>query len=64
MQSQGQLTHLELENLRHLIGDHGTVANKLDAYAQACQDPQLKQIFQRDAQQARASQQKLMGFLH
>ncbi|WP_243291537.1 hypothetical protein [Bacillus sp. FJAT-47783] len=62
-QPQGQLSHLELQHLRHLIGGHATVANKLESYAQSCQDPQLKQMFQRDAEQARATQQKLMGFL-
>lgn len=62
-QQQGQLTQLELENLRHLIGGHGTVVNKLESYAQSCQDPQLKQMLERDAQQARATQQRLMGFL-
>jgi len=62
-QPQGQLNQLELQNLRHLIGGHGTVSNKLEQYAQSCQDPQLKQMFQRDAQQSRATQQKLMGFL-
>lgn len=62
-QSSGQLTHLELENLRHLIGGHATVTNKLEQYAQACQDPQLKQMLQRDAQQSRTTQQRLMGFL-
>ncbi len=62
-QAQSQLTQLELSNLRHLIGGHGTIANKLDTYAQSCQDPQLKDMLQRDAQQARSSQQKLMGFL-
>lgn len=61
--NQSQLTQLELSNLRHLIGGHETVANKLEAYAQSCQDSQLKDILQRDAQQARATQQKLMGFL-
>ncbi|WP_028403021.1 hypothetical protein [Ectobacillus panaciterrae] len=57
------LTELELENLRHLIGGHSTVANKLDEYAQQCTDPQLKQILQQDAQSARTTRQKLMTFL-
>jgi len=57
------LTELELETLRSLIGGHSLVANKLDTYAQECNDPQLKQILQQDAQAARATQQKLMSFL-
>ncbi len=58
-----QLTQVELQNLRHLIGGHETVANKLEAYAQNCNDPQLKQMFQQDAAAARNSKQKLMAFL-
>jgi hypothetical protein len=54
---------MELQNLRHMIGSHETVANKLDAYAQNCNDSQLKQMFQQDAQAARQSKQKLMTFL-
>lgn len=57
------LTELELENLRHLIGGHTTVANKLDQYAQQCTDPQLKQMLQQDAQAARNTKQQLMSFL-
>lgn len=58
-----QLTELELENLRHIIGGHGTLANKLETYAQACTDPELKTMLQRDAQSARQSQQQLLTFL-
>ncbi|MCS1350764.1 hypothetical protein [Mechercharimyces sp. CAU 1602] len=58
-----QLTELELQNLRHLIGGHETVAHKLDFYAQQCQDPQLKQLLQKDAQDARTTKQQLMSFL-
>jgi hypothetical protein len=54
---------MELQNLRHVIGAHETIANKLDAYAQSCNDTQLKQIFQQDAVAARQSKQKLMTFL-
>ncbi|EEM03373.1 hypothetical protein bmyco0002_42100 [Bacillus pseudomycoides] len=57
------LTELELENLRHLIGGHATVANKLDQYAHQCTDPQLKQMLQQDAQAARNTKQQLMSFL-
>ncbi|RLL43672.1 hypothetical protein D8M04_12165 [Oceanobacillus piezotolerans] len=57
------LTELELENLRHIIGGHGMIANKLDAYAQSCTDPQLKAMLQKDAQDARQAKQQLMNFL-
>ena len=57
------LTELELENLRHIIGGHGTVVNKLETYAQQCSDPELKAILERDAQAARQTQQQLLTFL-
>ncbi|MDF1511441.1 hypothetical protein [Robertmurraya sp. DFI.2.37] len=56
------LTELEVENLRHIIGSHGMIANKLDSYAQNCTDPQLKKMFQKDAHAARQAQQQLLGF--
>jgi hypothetical protein len=58
-----QLSQIELQNLRHLIGDHETVANKLEAYAQNCNDAQLKQLFLQDASAARSSKQKLITYL-
>ena len=57
------LTELEVENLRHLIGGHATIINKLEQYAQTCTDPQLKQMLQKDAQDARNTKQQLMTFL-
>lgn len=57
------LTGLEVENLRHLIGGHGMIAKKLDTYAQSCTDPELKAMLLRDAQSARQSQQQLLNFL-
>jgi hypothetical protein len=46
-----------------MISGHATVANKLDAYAQQCNDAQLKQMFTQDASAARTNKQKLMSFL-
>ncbi|HEX3075352.1 MAG TPA: hypothetical protein VHQ24_00635 [Lachnospiraceae bacterium] len=58
-----QLTHVELENLRHLIGAHETVANKLEALSSQCTDQQVSQMLVSDAQDARQNKQKLMSFL-
>ncbi|MDM5333519.1 hypothetical protein QUF56_09800 [Ureibacillus composti] len=58
------LTELEVEHLRSLIGGHGNVAKKLEAFAQSCTDPELKTILERDAQAAKQSQQDLMSFLN
>ncbi|MBP1949917.1 hypothetical protein [Virgibacillus litoralis] len=57
------LTELEVENLRHIIGGHGTITNKLENYAQSCTDPELKSILQQDAQAAKQAQQQLLNFL-
>ncbi len=58
-----QLNHMELQNLRHLIGSHDTSMQKMQTYAQQCQDPQLKQYFEKSAQDAQQTKQKLMSFL-
>ncbi len=58
-----QLNHMELQNLRHLIGTHDTAMQKMQTYAQQCQDPQLKQYFEKSAQDAQQTKQKLMSFL-
>jgi len=58
-----QINELELQNIRHLIGSHETAYQKLSTYAQQCQDPQIKQMFQRSAQDAMDTKQKLMSFL-
>lgn len=57
------LNQQELQNLRHLIGAHQTAEKKLNFYAEQCQDPQVKQMFQQSAQSASQTCQKLMSFL-
>ena len=57
------LNQVELQHIRHMVGAHGTVANKLDAMSQQCTDQHIKQMLQDDAQDARNSKQKLMTFL-
>ncbi|MGI6488526.1 MAG: hypothetical protein GX964_08135 [Syntrophomonadaceae bacterium] len=57
------LNQMELQNLRHLIGSHETAAKKLETYAQQCQDPEFKSMFQQSAQSARNTKQKLASFL-
>ena len=58
-----QLNQMELQNLRHLIGEHETSYKKLSTYAQQCTDPQIKQLFQKSAQDAQNTKQRLMSFL-
>lgn len=57
------LTQLELQNLRHLIGAHGTAEKKLKFYASQCQDAQVRQMFEQSAQSASDTHKKLMSFL-
>ncbi|MGN7400264.1 hypothetical protein ACTHO0_10430 [Cytobacillus praedii] len=57
------LTQTEVENLRKIIGEHGMIANKLEAYAQTATDSELKTMLQRDAQAAKTAQQQLLTFL-
>jgi hypothetical protein len=59
-----QLTQMELEHLRHLIGGHDLAAKKYGVYAEQCQDLELKQKFQQAAQDAQNSYQKLLTFLN
>lgn len=58
-----QLNQIELQNLRHIIGAHDTAHQKLQTYAQQATDPQVKAFFEKSAQDAQNTKQKLMTFL-
>ena len=58
------LTQVELQNLRHLIGSHETSYQKLNTYASQAVDPHIKQMFSKTAQDALNTKQKLMTFLN
>ena len=58
-----EISELDLQNLRHLIGGFDTTHCKIDAYAQLATDMELKQFFQKSAQSAMQSKQQLMQFL-
>lgn len=62
--SMANLTQVELQNLRHLIGAHETSYQKLNNYSSQCVDPQIKQLFAKSAQDALNTKQKLMSFLN
>ena len=59
-----ELTQIELQNLKHLIGTNETQYQKLNVYASQAVDPQIKQIFIKSAQEALNIKQKLMTFLN
>ena len=58
-----EISVLDLQNLRHLIGGFDTTNCKMQDYANEAQDPQVKQFFQKSAQSALESKQQLMQFL-
>jgi type III secretory pathway component EscR len=58
-----QLNQQELQNLRHLIYSHETAHQKLQDFSQQATDPQVKQMFEKSAQDAMKTKQKLMSFL-
>ena len=58
------LTQVELQHLRHLIGEHETAYQKLNTYSSQVQDAQIKQMFTKSAQDALNTKQKLMSFLN
>lgn len=57
------ISELDLQNLRHLIGGFETSHCKMKEYASEAQDPQIKQFFEKGAQSAMDNKQKLMKFL-
>ena len=62
--NMSNLSELELQNLRHLIGGYETSHCKMNAYAQGTQDAQVKQFFTKAAQSAMQNKQDLMQFLN
>lgn len=58
------LTQIELQNLRHLINLQDISYQKLNTYESQAVDPQIKQIFNKSAQDALNIKQKLMTFLN
>lgn len=57
------LSVLDLQNLRHLIGGYDTCHCKLTEYASQSKDPKVKQLFQDAANSAMKNKQELMKFL-
>lgn len=57
------LSELELQNLRHLIGGYETTHCKMQEYAQCATDTKVKQYFEKGAKSAMENKQQLMKFL-
>ncbi len=58
------LSELELQNLRHLIGGYDTTHCKMQEYAKTSTDPQVRQFFEKSAQSAMQNKEQLMTFLN
>ena len=43
------ISELDLQNLRHLIGGFDTTHCKMQAYAKEAEDPQIRQFFEKGA---------------
>ncbi|MCD7807197.1 MAG: hypothetical protein LUH19_07645 [Lachnospiraceae bacterium] len=58
-----QLSALELQNLRHLIGGFETCSGKMKEYAKLADSQDVKQFFEKSAQSAQQNKDALMKFL-
>lgn len=57
------LSELDLQNLRHLIGGYDVTCCKLKEYASCSTDTQIKQFFEKGAKSAMDNKNQLMKFL-
>ena len=57
------LNQMELQSLRHFIGEQENSYSKLTHYADTAVDPQIKQVLNKAAQDSLNSKQKLISFL-
>ncbi len=58
------ISELDLQNLRHLIGGYDTTHCKMQEYAKASTDSQVKQFFEKGARSAMDNKEQLMKFLN
>lgn len=62
-QTMTNISELDLQNLRHLIGGYDTTHCKMQEYAKAAEDTQIIQFFEKGAKSAMDNKQQLMKFL-
>ena len=58
-----EISVLDLQNLRHLIGGYDTTHCKMTDYAKQATDAEVKKLFQDAADSAMKNKQDLMRFL-
>ena len=59
-----EISELDLQNLRHLIGGFDTTHCKMQDYEEKEQDMEVKQFLQKNSHSDHQTKQKLMQFLH
>ena len=59
-----EISELDLQNLRHLIGGYSTTHCKMTDYANQATDQSVKQFFQKASQTAKDNKEQLMQFLN
>ena len=59
----GNVSEMELQNLRHLLLFSDTDREKYQSYSEQSTDPQVKQFFQKESQGAVTKKQTLLQFL-
>ncbi len=57
------ISELDLQNLRHLLGGFDTTHAKLQEYAKEATDAKVKNFFEKGAQSAMDNKKQLMKFL-
>lgn len=57
------LSELDLQNLRHLMGGYDVTHCKMKEYAECASDTKVKQFFEKGAQSAMQNKQQLMEYL-
>jgi len=57
------LTQQELNSIREVVTSHQNVASKLDTYAQSVNDPAIRQMFDKGAQDARKNAMDLISLI-
>ena len=58
-----EISILDLQNLRHLIGGYSTTHCKMTDYAAKAEEQKIKKLFQDAADSAMKNKQELMKFL-
>lgn len=59
----GNLSKMDVQNLRHLLVFGETDKEKYKTYAENCTDPYIKQFFQKEVQSSDQTRQTLIQFL-